>query len=120
LGCLEPIVMGFGLCLSRSVSLSMPTFVGCMYLMARSGSLLPMPLNTAVPFQKKEAEIGCYPVTHLEMHVEKAPNARQEIMLLDGHLLNCLVVEHRKELLFPGNRITNQLDQLRPGCQNRL
>jgi hypothetical protein len=56
----------------------------------------------------------------LVMQVKKAPNARQEIVLFHGHLLNCQVVEHGKELLFPGNRITNRLDQLRPGCQNRL
>ena len=59
-------------------------------------------------------------MAHLHMQVEKAPNARQEIVLLDRHFLNCRVVEHRKKMLFPCNRITNRFDQLRPGCQDRL
>jgi hypothetical protein len=57
---------------------------------------------------------------HLHMQVEEAPNARQEIVLLDRHSLNCRVVEHRKKMLFPCNRTTNRFDQLRPGCQDRL
>jgi hypothetical protein len=57
---------------------------------------------------------------HLHIQVEKAPNAREEIMPLDRHFLNCGVVEHCKKMLFPCHRITNQFDQLRSYCQYGL
>jgi hypothetical protein len=94
--------------------------------LADSNSSFRLSTNSKLPTQNsREAFFPVdlplqFPVPHLHIQVEKAPNARQEIMVLGRHFLNCRVVEHRKKILFPCNRITNQFDQLRPGCQDRL